>query len=473
MSLQRQPTIRVRKQTKNDCLIYSIANVFMRKIVILIGWTTEDSSIDWDEVDPNTCDKYAPGKENDNLIKYKYCILYAYIQGILRKSFGSCGAFAEPTTEAFCNVFNEIMRSNITIESILTHILKDNEIQILKEQNSIYLMELKNKRLTEGLTEEEKEQFEECETAEEELNFDFNPNYKPILVATLQEIQRALHGKEFDALTILLYDKKTNMTIENSDLNFKKLTKEFNDGFYGIMHIELSNDLFNFFQQIHINDTEKYNIIINSIKEKSAQKYQIQKEIDQIQKKRKIEPLPNTILEELKSKLSTLESDLTKLLEDYLELPTGISGIDPTNNKTYKLTLSDTFNHMENVIKSHSINKSTNDVLDSEGNDVAADGHAVVAKKIFQIGLENVFLIKNHWGEDWSSEGEILFELNEKVYRASVTVITTRERSSPSIKTPFLGGKQSRKKTYRKLKKKSKKSKKSKKLKRTKGYKRK
>ena len=473
MSLQRQPTIRVRKQTKNDCLIYSIANVFMRKIVILIGWTTEDSSIDWDEVDPNTCDKYAPGKENDNLIKYKYCILYAYIQGILRKSFGSCGAFAEPTTEAFCNVFNEIMRSNITIESILTHILKDNEIQILKEQNSIYLMELKNKRLTEGLTEEEKEQFEECETAEEELNFDFNPNYKPILVATLQEIQRALHGKEFDALTILLYDKKTNMTIENSDLNFKKLTKEFNDGFYGIMHIELSNDLFNFFQQIHINDTEKYNIIINSIKEKSAQKYQIQKEIDQIQKKRKIEPLPNTILEELKSKLSTLESDLTKLLEDYLKLPTGITGRDFTTGPQFELTLFDTFNHMENVIKTHSINESTNHVSDFQGNDVAADGHAVVAKKIFQIGLENVFLIKNHWGEDWSSEGEILFELNEKVYRASVTVITTRERASPSLKPPFLGGKQSRKKTYRKLKKKSKKSKKSKKLKRTKGYKRK
>ena len=468
MSLKRHATIRVRKQTKNDCLIYSIANVFMRKIVILIGWTTEDSSIDWDEVDPNTCDKYAPGKENDNLIKYKYCILYAYIQGILRKSFGSCGAFAEPTTEAFCNVFNEIMRSNITIESILTHILKDNEIQTLKEQNSIYLRELKNKSSTKGLTEEEKEQLEECETAEEELNFDFNPNYKPILVATLQEIQRALHGKEFDALTILLYDKKTNMTIENSDLNFKKLTKEFNDGFYGIMHIELSNDLFNFFQQIHIND----NIIINTIKEKSAEKYQTQKEIDQIQKKRKIEPLPNTILEELKSKLSTLESDLTKLLEDYLELPTGITGRDFTTGPQFELTLFDTFNHMENVIKTHSINESTNHVSDFQGNDVAADGHAVVAKKIFQIGLENVFLIKNHWGEDWSSEGEILFELNEKVYRASVTVITTRERASPSLKPHFLGGKQSRiktkhKKTYRKLKKKSKKSKKSK------GYKRK
>ena len=468
MSLKRHATIRVRKQTKNDCLIYSIANVFMRKIVILIGWTTEDSSIDWDEVDPNTCDKYAPGKENDNLIKYKYCILYAYIQGILRKSFGSCGAFAEPTTEAFCNVFNEIMRSNITIESILTHILKDNEIQTLKEQNSIYLRELKNKSSTKGLTEEEKEQLEECETAEEELNFDFNPNYKPILVATLQEIQRALHGKEFDALTILLYDKKTNMTIENSDLNFKKLTKEFNDGFYGIMHIELSNDLFNFFQQIHIND----NIIINTIKEKSAEKYQTQKEIDQIQKKRKIEPLPNTILEELKSKLSTLESDLTKLLEDYLKLPTGITGRDFTTGPQFELTLFDTFNHMENVIKTHSINESTNHVSDFQGNDVAADGHAVVAKKIFQIGLENVFLIKNHWGEDWSSEGEILFELNEKVYRASVTVITTRERASPSLKPHFLGGKQSRiktkhKKTYRKLKKKSKKSKKSK------GYKRK
>ena len=468
MSLQRHATIRVRKQTKNDCLIYSIANVFMRKIVILIGWTTEDSSIDWDEVDPNTCDKYAPGKENDNLIKYKYCILYAYIQGILRKSFGSCGAFAEPTTEAFCNVFNEIMRSNITIESILTHILKDNEIQTLKEQNSIYLRELKNKSSTKGLTEEEKEQLEECETAEEELNFDFNPNYKPILVATLQEIQRALHGKEFDALTILLYDKKTNMTIENSDLNFKKLTKEFNDGFYGIMHIELSNDLFNSFQQIHIND----NIIINTIKEKSAEKYQTQKEIDQIQKKRKIEPLPNTILEELKSKLSTLESDLTKLLEDYLKLPTGITGRDFTTGPQFELTLFDTFNHMENVIKTHSINESTNHVSDFQGNDVAADGHAVVAKKIFQIGLENVFLIKNHWGEDWSSEGEILFELNEKVYRASVTVITTRERASPSLKPHFLGGKQSRiktkhKKTYRKLKKKSKKSKKSK------GYKRK
>ena len=468
MSLKRHATIRVRKQTKNDCLIYSIANVFMRKIVILIGWTTEDSSIDWDEVDPNTCDKYAPGKENDNLIKYKYCILYAYIQGILRKSFGSCGAFAEPTTEAFCNVFNEIMRSNITIESILTHILKDNEIQTLKEQNSIYLRELKNKSSTKGLTEEEKEQLEECETAEEELNFDFNPNYKPILVATLQEIQRALHGKEFDALTILLYDKKTNMTIENSDLNFKKLTKEFNDGFYGIMHIELSNDLFNSFQQIHIND----NIIINTIKEKSAEKYQTQKEIDQIQKKRKIEPLPNTILEELKSKLSTLESDLTKLLEDYLKLPTGITGRDFTTGPQFELTLFDTFNHMENVIKTHSINESTNHVSDFQGNDVAADGHAVVAKKIFQIGLENVFLIKNHWGEDWSSEGEILFELNEKVYRASVTVITTRERASPSLKPHFLGGKQSRiktkhKKTYRKLKKKSKKSKKSK------GYKRK
>jgi hypothetical protein len=80
--LKRQTTISVRNQTKNDCLIYSIANVFMRKIVILLKWNTEDASIEWDEVDPNTCDSYAPGRENDNLTKYKYCILYTYIQGI-------------------------------------------------------------------------------------------------------------------------------------------------------------------------------------------------------------------------------------------------------------------------------------------------------------------------------------------------------------------------------------------------------
>jgi hypothetical protein len=478
--MQRQPTISPRNQTKNDCLIYSIANVFMRKIVILLKWTTEDSSIDWDEVDPNTCDIYVHGSENGNPIKYKYCILYAYVQGILRKSFGSCGAFAEPTTEAFCNIFNEIMRSDITTESILTHILRDNEIQILKEQNSIYLRELKNKSLTrEGLTDEEKEQFEECKTAEKELNFDFNPIYKPILVSTLQGIKDALQGKEFDALTILFYDKKTNMTIENSDPNFKKLTKEFNDGFYGIMHIELSNDLFNFFQRIHINDTENYNIIINSIKEKSAQKYQIQKEIeqkeieiDQMQKKRKIEPL-NTILEELKHKLSTLESELTYLLERYLELPTGISGKDPDNGEIYELKLSDTFNYMEDTIKTHSIDPKNNDVLDSRGNIVAADGHAVVAKNIFEIGPKKVVLAKNHWGKDWGSEGEMLFEPNKRVYRASISIIILREQNSPLIKTPFLGGKQSRKKTYRKLKKKSKKSKKSRKSKRTKGYKRK
>lgn len=488
--LKRQPTIKVRNQTKNDCLIYSIANVFMRRIVILLGWTTEDSSIEWDEVDPNTCDMYAASKENDNPIKYKYCILYSYIQGILRKSFGSSGAFAEPTTKAFCEAFNHIMRSNITEESIPTHTLRDNEIQVLKAQNRVYLDLFEQQSSTKGLTEEEKKQFEHCKTVEKELDFVLNSNYKTTLVTILQQIKHALGRKEFDALTILLYDKKNNMIINNSDLKFEQLIKELNDGFYGIMHIEMSEYLFNFFQQIHIKDNEESNTIINSIKEKSAEKYQLQKVIEVIERIKgeevnslikADEKIPNDKLEELeglKHELFELNSELTVLLEDYLYLLSGFPGIDPKTGEKYELPLIDAFKYMEDTIKTHSIDKETNNVSDSKGNDVAADGHAVVVKKMFQINSNNEFLIKNHWGEDWSSKGEIIFEPKNKVYYANVTLIITRDSGSQSLNSESLGGRQSRrksrhKKTYRKLQKKLKKLKKTKKTKRTKRYKRK
>jgi hypothetical protein len=489
--LKRQPTIKVRNQTKNDCLIYSIANVFMRKIVILLEWTTEDSSIEWDEVDPNTCDRYAPGRENVNEIKYKYCILYGYIQGILRKSFGSSGAFAEPTTKAFCEEFNRIMRTIITEESIPTHILRDNEIQDLKAQNRVYLNLFKKKSLTEELTEEEKEQFEDCKTVEKELDFGLNSNYKSTLVTTLQDIQRKLHGKEFDALTIILYDKKNSKIIENTDENFKSLIKELNDGFYGIMHIELSENLFNFFQRISINDNEESKRIINSIKEKSERKYQMIKVIERIKGEevnsliKADEKIPNDELEGLeglKQDFFELEDELTELLSDYLELSTGISGRDPKTGERYELPLIDAFKYMEDTIKTHSHSMDfENKVFDSASNDVAADGHAVVVKKLFQIDSNNEFLVKNHWGEEWASKGEILFDPKERVYYANTTIIKIRDQASHSSNSESLGGKQSRKirrktrhkKTYRKLQRKLKITKKPKITKRTKRYKRK
>jgi hypothetical protein len=365
------------------------------------------------------------------------------------------------------------MSSNITIETIPTHILRDNEIQVLKAQNRVYLDFLERKTLTEVLTKEEKEQFEHCKTVEKELDFVLNPNYKSTLVTILREIQDALQGKEFDALTIVLYNKKDSIIIENSDENFKTLIKEFNDGFYGIMHIELSEDLFNFFQRIRIKNDDKSKSIFNSIKEKSERKNQLQKEmVNQTHTKRKIESLSNTLLEKL-------ENELTELLSNYLYLSSGITVRDQ-NGEEFEASLSQAFDHMEDTIETHRINLES-EVFDSADNDVAADGHAVVAKNLFQIDSNNMFLIKNHWGEGWSLKGELFFEPKERVYYANVTIIRIRDRGSQSSNLESLGGRQScrktrHKKTYRKLQRKlkiTKKPKRTKRTKKTKGYKRK
>jgi hypothetical protein len=426
--LQRYLTLAVPHQKKDDCLIYAIANVFMRQIVILLGWTTyEDGKpINWDETNPDNCLGYI-----QNEIKYHYCILYTYIQGILRKSFGSCGANAEPVIKAFCKKMNTIISSN----NIHTTIIDDDQIQTLIAQNEQYIRYFETIKAKRQLTLNEQIEYNECMDVKKELEFELTPEYKLEIVKILQEIQGALNEKYFDALKIVIYDKDENLTLQQTP-DFIQMMKSFNNGFYAVMHFELSPNLFRDFERLRINDNVNSEIIY-TITKKVEELYEIQEQI-----------LP---IENQQQKLSEINSELSKLLKIYLELPSGLNEQDPKTQILKQLSINEAFEFIQ-------------DEVENDDTSIPESGHAVVVKNFF---LDEFYTIKNQWDKTWGLNGELIIKGKEVFHHTDIIIIYLTD---PLIS--ILGGKQSRKtrrktkhkKTYRKLQRK---------LKRTKRYKRK
>jgi hypothetical protein len=447
-TLRRYLTLAVPHQKKDDCLIYAIANVFMRQIVILLGWTRDKDGhpINWDETNPDNCQHY---KSIENEIKYQYCILYTYIQGILRKSFGSCGANAEPVIKAFCKKMNEIIYSIISPNNVPTNIIDDDQIITLIAQNQQYISDFETIKAKRQLTLDENIQLDECMNVKKELEFELTFEYKSKLVTILQNIKIALNNKFFNALKIVIYDKDENLPLHQRH-DFIQMMQAFYKGFYGVMHFELSPKLFTDFERLRIKHHAN-NDIIYEITKKVEQQYQIQQKILSISAADQDQEL---------ERLNIINSELSELLKIYLELPSGLNEWDTETQNLKQLSIGEAFEYIQ-------------DEVENDDTSIPESGHAVVVKNFF---LDDFYTIKNQWNNQWGLNGELIIKGKEVFHHTDIIIIYPTD-----VRNLTLGGKQSHKtrrktkhkKTYRKLQRKLKITTKLKRRKRTKGYKRK
>jgi hypothetical protein len=146
----RTISVGVCHQKFGDCGIYSITNVFMREIVLLLGWRgITDTEINWIEATSDNCSEYLQGGRDPNL--YKYCILYTFIQRLLRKYFGSCGIQTQKVMSAFCEEFNSIIANLHEMDKtpILTSFDAKTiqmDMEQLVAQYQVYIRQLRSSR---------------------------------------------------------------------------------------------------------------------------------------------------------------------------------------------------------------------------------------------------------------------------------------------------------------------------------------
>jgi len=146
----RTISVGVCHQKFGDCGIYSITNVFMREIVLLLGWRgITDTEINWIEATSDNCSEYLQSGRDPNL--YKYCILYTFIQRLLRRYFGSCGIQTQKVMSAFCEEFNSIIENLHEMDKtpILTSFNAETiqmDMEQLVAQYQVYIRQLRSSR---------------------------------------------------------------------------------------------------------------------------------------------------------------------------------------------------------------------------------------------------------------------------------------------------------------------------------------
>lgn len=468
--LRKQLSLQVCHQQYDDCAVYSIANVFMRKIVLLLRWIGE--AINWNETDPNICQQYALGMPQQNETQYKYCILYTFIQRVLRKNFGSCGINGEPALRSFCEAFNRIIENDITVDNITTNINTNDENQVLIAQHRLHIQTLESIIPQTLKTELELNNYK---MRLRELTFVLSDPDKIILVTILNEIKAKLDGKVFN-ITIFVMRNKIDQDIPDpfTDADFLVLKQRFMEGEYGVIGIEFDRAFFNKFQSIKCNTNPR---IIDQIIAKVTQREKKRNQLEQTQKllqnrkldrdTKKIKEM-ETILKKVNHAFTIINNELTELLLDYLDLPSGLANSDPSSGE---VTMFDTFINMINTPQT------------------AEYGHAAVMQNIFrssaELDLGDTFLkMKNTYGITWGLDGYIVVPNNIFVYanvimfdivntyeaRPSETTYhcsqTTCDNSQyfiipriPKTRPLVLGGKQSRKKRKKTKRKKTKRKK--------------
>lgn len=426
--LLRATTMTIATQQFDDCAVYAITNAFMRKIILEfdLGWNSEP--IDWDETDPNTCDMYALSSSRPNPIQEQYCILYTYIQRLLRKNFGSCGLYGEPAMISFCDAFNIIMAADINRDTIEVEII-DIRTSIDQYQEYIRLLESVTERI---LLQNETEELAYYKRRVSELTHEY---YNPKLLDILKkiQIQLQLQGRIFSISTFVIKafpDVPDHLTLSQD--NFDQLKYRFMRGEYGVMSLEFDTLFSNKFQSIHNNsEPDIINAIIEKVNErelerqKQKQKKQEQKKLikDKIdletQKlntkitKKRIAEIDKSLTdnndkllvinEEISSSSSrSINDELIELLENYFDLP---SGLKNSVSKADDVTMFDTFYNM----------------IDTKHNLDDLSGHAVVIQHIFrsiaELDLGDTFCkIKNTWSSKWGINGYLICPKNIFAY---------------------------------------------------------
>lgn len=411
--MKRHQTINVVNQgDRGDCAIWVFSNAFMREIVLLLGWESVEPLVDWELLNPDNCSKYDVDQQEADEDKYKYCVLYTFIQIFLRKNFGSCGVDASEALTAFCDKFNELMTLFIDLSRLTSANIID--VQVDTEQQRWFipqltvkiqeLLNLPDDTFTEDIT---PDQIKRCKSELDETKIRLReltttPQYIPDLLNILNEIKTALADQKFVIKSYILndfYQKDSGLVDVTRHLEtpddplFANLQRHFNNGngSYAICAFECSKSELNKIGKLHASNNERIDptITLNNIISL-------------------LNPTSSDIRDPSYPH-ANYETELDKMVSDYLSLKSGLKYTDHDSAGQEAILFDAFISMMSNV---------TNDTFNSINL-----GHAVIVKNIFKYGMDPelgnyYYIMKNSWASQWLINGGGVLPVNIHPYIA-------------------------------------------------------